>query len=114
MPVFGSWPLFFVFSTLSNSTPRLDNPQKDSTLAIGEKRASRTFNRETASTFVSNTNSGNIYLLYSILKANQHASFAMSFSSRGWYLKTDFLMSSILALLGLIVLGIMSKKSYFQ
>ncbi|KAF9211093.1 hypothetical protein BGZ59_008537 [Podila verticillata] len=38
----------------------------------------------------------------------------MSFSSQGWYLKTDFLMSSILALLGLIVLGIMSKKSYFD
>ncbi|KAG0342226.1 hypothetical protein BG000_006145 [Podila horticola] len=36
----------------------------------------------------------------------------MAFASKGWYLKTDFLMSSILALLGLIVLGTMATKSY--
>ncbi|KAF9332171.1 hypothetical protein BG006_004959 [Podila minutissima] len=35
----------------------------------------------------------------------------MAFASKGWYLKTDFLMSSILALLGLIVLGTMATKS---
>ncbi|KAF9301204.1 hypothetical protein BGZ74_006983 [Mortierella antarctica] len=34
----------------------------------------------------------------------------MAFASKGWYLKTDFLMSSILALLGLIVLGTMASK----
>lgn len=60
---------------------------------------------------ISNTTDNQFALIH--LDSNQpHISFIMAFASKGWYLKTDFLMSSILALLGLIVLGTMATKSY--